>query len=92
MTMMSANTHFETGHQAGALRFAFTVLATAILTLILVPAAVLGISYVAGGAAASSILFVYIFALMTNGPFLAAGVAILTGVFATPRLVANLCH
>lgn len=92
MTMISADTHFEPEHQAGALRFTFTVLATAILTLILAPAAALGISFIAGGSAASTILFVYIFALMANGPFLAAGVAILAGVFAMPRLVANLCH
>ncbi len=88
---MSAHTHTET-QQTGSLRFAFTVLATAILTLILLPAAVLGFSYLAGGAAASSILFVYIFALFTHGPLLVARFLLAAGLFATPRLVSNLAH
>jgi len=89
---MSAHTHTEMRHQTGSLQFALTVFATAVLTMILVPASVLGFSYLTGGVAASSILFVYIFALFTNGPFLAASFLIATGVFAMPRLVSNLAH
>jgi hypothetical protein len=92
MTMMNTQTHTQAQHQTGGLHFAFTVLATAVLTLILVPAAVLGVSYIAGGAATSTILFVYFFALFTNGPFLLAGLAITAGAVAMPRLVSNLYH
>ncbi|WP_152428300.1 hypothetical protein [Methyloferula stellata] len=89
---MSAQTHTETRNHTGGLHFAFTVAATAVLTLILVPTAALGLSYLAGGAATSSILFVYIFALFTNAPFLVASFLIAAGTFAMPRLVANLAH
>jgi hypothetical protein len=89
---MSAHTHTETQNQTGGLYFAFAVVATAVLTLILVPAAALGLSYLAGGAATSSILFVYFFALFTNGPFLVASFLIAAGTFAMPRLVSNLAH
>jgi hypothetical protein len=89
---MSAQTHTETRSHTGALHFAFAVAATALLMLILVPAAALGLSYLAGGAATSSILFVYIFALFTNGPFLVASFLIAAGTFAMPRLVFNLTH
>ncbi len=89
---MSAHTHTEIGHHMSGFKFALTVMATAVLTMILVPAAVLGFSYLAGGMAASSILFVYIFALFTNGPFLAASFLIATGALAMPRLVSNLAH
>jgi hypothetical protein len=92
MTMTTTQTHTEAQHNAGGLYFAFTVLATAVLTLILLPAAVLGVSYVAGGAATSTILFVYLFALFTNGPFLLAGLAITAGAVAMPRLVSSLYH
>ncbi len=89
---MSTHTHTETQTQTGGLHFALTVVATALLTLILIPAAALGLSYLAGGAATSSILFVYIFALFTNGPFLVASFLIAAGTFAMPRLVLNLAH
>ncbi len=89
---MSAHTHSDNGHNMSGINFALTVVATAILTMILVPAAVLGFSYLTGGAAASSILFVYIFALFTNGPFLVASFLIATGALAMPRLVSNLAH
>ena len=90
--MMSAHTHMDTRNPTGGLHFAFTVIATAVLTLILVLAAALGLRYLAGGAATSSILLVYIFALFTNGPFLVASFLIAAGTFAMPRLVLNLTH
>lgn len=90
--MMSAQTHMDTRNHIGGLHFVFAVVATAVLTMILVPAAALGLSYLAGGAATSSILLVYIFALFTNGPFLVASFLIAVGTFAMPRLVLNLTH
>jgi hypothetical protein len=92
MTMLTTQTHSEAQHQTGAFQFLLTVLATAVLTVILVPAAVLGVSYIAGGAATSAILFVYLFALFTNGPFLVASLLIAAGAVAMPRLVSNLAH
>ncbi len=91
MTMIVANDHFETSHAAG-FRFAFTVMATALVTLIGVPALALLVSYVAGGSATSTILAVYLFAILTNGPFLLAAVAILTGLVAMPRLISSVAH
>jgi hypothetical protein len=90
--MMTTENQSVSHHQMGGLKFTLTVMATAVFTMILVPAAVLGFSYLAGGLAASSILFVYIFALFTNGPFLAASFLIATAVLAMPRLVSNFTH
>jgi hypothetical protein len=92
MSMINTHSEIQTPPPTGTLRFAFSVLATAALTLLLVPAAALGISYLAGGAATSTILLVYVFALFTNGPFLLAGLAITAGAVAMPRLVSNLYH
>jgi hypothetical protein len=85
-----AETHAETQRYSGGFHFALTVLATAIATLILVPAAALTMSYLAGGAATSTILFVYLFAFLTNGPFLLALLAITAGAFAMPRVISSL--
>jgi hypothetical protein len=92
MSMILAETHFQTPRQTNRLRFAFTVVATALLTMILVPAAALAISYMAGGAATSTILFVYLFALLTNGPFAVMGIALIVGAIAMPRLVSGLAQ
>jgi hypothetical protein len=92
MSMILADTHFEAPRQTSGFHFAFTVAATALLTMVLVPAAALAISYMAGGAATSAILFVYLFAFLTNGPFVVTGIALLAGTIAMPRLVSGLSH
>ncbi len=74
------------------LRSAFTGLSVALLTLILVPVAALSLSYLAGGAVTSTILFVYLFALLTNGAFLLAALVLLAMALILPRALSNLTH
>jgi|GEM_PF-4172486 len=93
MSMIFSETHFaeahaETQRHSGGFRLAFTVVATALFTLILLPSAALTMSYLAGGAATSTILFVYLLAFLTSGPFLLA-LAVTAAVFAMPLLIAT---
>jgi hypothetical protein len=81
----------KTGTSFG-LRAVIKGLSVALLTLILVPAAALSLSYLAGGAATSTILFVYLFALLTNGAFLMAALALLAGALFLPRVFAHRTH
>jgi hypothetical protein len=92
MSMIVAENHFETAPRSNGYRFAFTFVMSALLTLVGVPAVALAISYVAGGAATSMILFVYLFAILTNGPFLLAALAVMAGAVALPRLMSGVAQ
>ncbi len=91
MSMILTKNHLEAPRRTG-LQFAFTIVATALLTMVLVPGAAIAISYAAGGAATSSILCVYLFALLTNGPILITGLALTIGTLVAPRVVCSLAH
>jgi len=86
MSMTIADSHIEAPHQLGAGRFAFTFLATALAALIFVPSLALAISYLAGGAATSAILFVYLFAVLTNGPLFGVALALTIGAAVWPAV------
>lgn len=90
MSMMITRSHAEAAQShPGALRFALTILATALLTLFLIPAAALCLSYLAGGAATSTILFVYLSSFLPNGAFLLAALAFTIGALALPRMISQ---
>ncbi len=90
MSMIIAGTQNKRPRQAGSLSFALIAFAVACLTLVLVPAAALGISYVAGGEVTSIILFAYLSAFLTNAGFLAALAMIIVPAFAVPRALSGL--
>ncbi len=90
MSMTIAEHQNKGPRQGGSLFFAFTVFAVACLTLVLVPATALGISYIAGGEVTSIILFAYLSAFLTNAGFLAAIAMIIVASFAVPRAVSGL--
>ncbi len=92
MSMITADNHFETERHSNGYRFALTFVVTGLLTLVGVPAVALAISYLAGGAATSTILFVYLFAILTNGPFLLAAIALMAGAFVVPRVISSVGH
>jgi hypothetical protein len=92
MSMISTENHFEQQTHSGGLRSALTIVVTALLTLVLVPSVALLVSYLAGGAATSTILFVYLFALLLNGPFLLAALTLTIGVVAMPRIISHVVH
>jgi len=79
MSMALAETRFEAPRETSSFHVAFTIVATALLAMILVPAAMLAISYAAGGAVTSTILLVYLFALLSNAPFAVTGMALFAG-------------
>jgi hypothetical protein len=82
MSMTIADTHIDAPHRSNAGHFPFIVLSTALVTLVLVPGLAIAISYLAGGAATATVLFVYLFAGWSNGPFLCAAVALTVGAAA----------
>ncbi len=83
MAMWVAEQHAK---QPQGLSFTLSVFAIACLALVLIPAAALGLSYVAGGEVTSLILFAYLAALLTNGGVLAAVGVVIVAAVAVPRL------
>jgi hypothetical protein len=88
MSMIFAEQSHQGGHFDGLRSIALSV-AVSVLALIAIPVAALAVSYVAGGMATSTLLFVYVFAVLTNVPFLLGSLAVMTSAVALSRLVAR---